>query len=788
MSTPVEQNTAEAAIIQEEEQIFHRVQSRCSTAPAPTGVQTRVIAANMDQQLIGLRDEIREAKPEDHASLVEQMTRLSAIRSRLGGSRNLPIDPQSPYFAHLALREQGKRRDILIGKRSFVDRDNNIHIVDWRNAPISQVYYRYDEGDDYEEEIAGRNVEGMVEVRRNISIAGGRLRRIGTPKGTFLRDARNVWHQALGNAAPTLQGGQGTAIRASRRSKKNGDGKLGVHHGFVHRADRHMPEIAALIDREQFQLITQPQSGLVVIQGGAGSGKTTVALHRIAYLNFQEPRLFRPQSILFVVPSHALMRYVSEVLPSLGVRGVPVVTYEDWARTQRNRILGPAKRTYNEETPEVVSKLKKHPLLLKGLEVFVAEEIHDITGKMEQFTQQHDGTQSILRTWSQQQGALVPRLRRLHSHLEQSKSAMAPASFHASLALLKRLRSRANDLLTDWEEILTDKPRLKQIFQPDPTVSTKHIEQLITWCTKQSEFTPPTTDDPSDPLPTAADGQSVQQDTPAGRLDREDDAIILRLAQLKRGGLVDYKGNETIYNHVAIDEAQDRSAIEVKILLEATRQQDGPMSRSVTIAGDTAQRVVFDNGFIGWQELLKTVGHAATMVHPLRLSYRSTAEVMHLAQQILGPELAPQDPLVARSGAPVELHEFGDVGEVVAFLADALRALIAREPTASTAIIARYPEQADVYFAGLTRADVPKLRRVRGQDFAFLPGVDVTDIGQVKGLEFDYVILVDVTKQSYPDNRESRHLLHIGATRAAHQLWLTTAGDPSPLLVNLAPA
>ena len=71
---------------------------------------------------------------------------------------------------------------------------------------------------------------------------------------------------------------------------------------------------------------------------------------------------------------------------------------------------------------------------------------------------------------------------------------------------------------------------------------------------------------------------------------------------------------------------------------------------------------------------------------------------------------------------------------------------------------------------------------MRRQDFAFAPGVDVTDVGQVKGLEFDYVILLDVNASSYPDTVESRHLLHIGATRATHQLWLVSTGRTSPLV------
>src|SRR4029453_10170134 len=135
------------------------------------------------------------AKPEDLAPLVEQITRLAAIRERVSGSRSLPVDMASPYFAHMTLRDPGggpgivppRRRDILIGKRGFIDRRSNVQIVDWRNAPISQVYYRYDEGDDYEEGVDGRVLSGVVEVRRNLSIAQGRLRRIGAPQGTFVR-------------------------------------------------------------------------------------------------------------------------------------------------------------------------------------------------------------------------------------------------------------------------------------------------------------------------------------------------------------------------------------------------------------------------------------------------------------------------------------------------------------------------------------------------------------------------------------------------------------------------
>ena len=89
-----------------------------------------------------------------------------------------------------------------------------------------------------------------------------------------------------------------------------------------------------------------------------------------------------------------------------------------------------------------------------------------------------------------------------------------------------------------------------------------------------------------------------------------------------------------------------------------------------------------------------------------------------------------------------------------------------------------------MYYRGLLNGEVPRLRRVENQDFTFAPGVEVTEIEQVKGLEFDYVILVEVSAANFRDSPSARRLLHVGATRAVHQLWLTSVATPSPLVSN----
>jgi DNA helicase-2/ATP-dependent DNA helicase PcrA len=234
--------------------------------------------------------------------------------------------------------------------------------------------------------------------------------------------------------------------------------------------------------------------------------------------------------------------------------------------------------------------------------------------------------------------------------------------------------------------------------------------------------------------------------------------------------------NRLTYDHLVLDEVQDMSPLAVGVLLDTMGR-----GRPITLAGDTAQRIVKESGFVSWDCLFEELGLSERQVATLQVAYRSTAEIMEFSRYILGP-LAEQSPQLPRSGASVEIHRFTDPGQAVDFLGAALRDLALREPRANVALITRYATQASLYHEGLLKAEVPGLRLVLSEDFTFRPGCEVTEVRQVKGLEFDYVILLDVNADSYPETEDSRRLLHLGATRAAHQLWLVCTGPPSPLL------
>ncbi|HWO08183.1 MAG TPA: DNA helicase UvrD, partial [Polyangiaceae bacterium] len=294
------------AITSEEEKCLDRVVAHVLGRPSDVG-RRRLI--DYDRQLIDLRDQIAQARLEDVPPLLEQMERLQNLAARQGQSTKGHVDAKSPYFGRMVLRESGRNREILIGRSTYVDTRAGVRIVDWRDAPVSRLFYRYNEGDEYEETFGEREVEGEIVTRRSLTIVESRLRRIVAPQGVFVRPLNGAWRR--GGTSLKLHGGQGSALRADHHHRP---GKLGV--GVDDGAeDRHLKAITALIDPRQFELITKPDSGLVVIQGGAGSGKTTIGLHRLAYLAFQDRRRFRPDRMLVIAFNQALVRYISQVLP-----------------------------------------------------------------------------------------------------------------------------------------------------------------------------------------------------------------------------------------------------------------------------------------------------------------------------------------------------------------------------------------------------------------------------------------------------------------------------------------
>jgi DNA helicase-2/ATP-dependent DNA helicase PcrA len=652
---------------------------------------------SLERELETLREQIvsgRERK--DALALTDQWHRQSALLEQLRRSRSGPeVDPRSPYFAHLRLRENGRDRDLCLGRATCIE--DGVRIVDWRHAPVSKIFYRYQQGDEYEEEFGGQARVGVVAARRSVRIRDGMLDRIEAPEGVYLAEPAG-WRRVR-REQPRLFGGSGSALRAYAEEDA-APRRLGTDlGGNRRRADKRLPEITGLIDPAQFDLITRA-GGYLAIRGNAGSGKTTVALHRIAYLAYDDTEIDSDRT-LFVVFSPALRDYVGTVLPSLGVTGVRIVTYRDWAHEQRRRHFPDLPGATRADTPAAIQRLKLDPSLLDAL----ARQVDENPG---------------------------PRTVR--------------------------------QALDDWASVLTRPALLRECIErrSPGAYRAAAFEQFADYCRRRNEE-----------LFAWLEGDAESD----AELDPEDDALLLRAWQLRVGPLLERR-QPLRYRHVAIDEVQDFSPLEVRVLIDCLDER-----RSLTLAGDTQQHVHGHSGFTSWSRFLSELGVEGDALETLRVSYRSSQEIATFAHGVLGELREDEEPPRAtRSGPPVELFRFTDRGACVAFLGDALRDLARAEPLASVAVLTPSPEMSAVYHEGLEKSDLPNLRRVAKQDFSFAPGVEVTEIEQAKGLEFDYVVLADATAEHYPEAPEARRRLHVGATRAVHQLWITSVGTPSPLL------
>ena len=336
----------ERAIVAEEEALLARV--RASLA-ARRGARAE---GDLVGRLRELRDEALESTSKDLPTVFQEMGVVRAVMERVRPGE-LP-DPAAPYFAHLRVREAGEERDYLLGRHTFVDREAGVRVVDWRWAPIASLFYRYREGEEFEEPFPGRMARGVVAVRRVVVVDRAGLARIAADGVALSRGPGGAWRAARG-AAAALGGGEGTAARA---------GALGTGAGERDRAAG--PDVTALLDADQYAAVAAPAETPLLVLGSAGSGKTTVALHRLARIAFEDPRRFPASRLQVVVPETGLARLAARLLEPLGLDRAQVRTVDAWARGAFQSAFGVPPPRLVEETPPLVARLKRHPALLRG--------------------------------------------------------------------------------------------------------------------------------------------------------------------------------------------------------------------------------------------------------------------------------------------------------------------------------------------------------------------------------------------------------------------------------------
>lgn len=365
---------------------------------------------------------------------------------------------ESPYLAGLVIVDDDPKigqKHLLFGKQGLMDGSKSV-VIDWREAAISKLLYDWEEGEDYEDDIAGRERSGRIEKKIAYGIQKRELLTIKTGSGTLVK-TNGVWEE------------QGQQNASAVRKESTGD----------HR----MVDIIALISREQFALITKKVEGCLYLTGGAGSGKTTVAIHRLSTLLFNQPDLFRPERCLVVMFNRSLCDYVRQTSTDLLTDKMPVETFHTWA-AKALRSLGVSAKF--SPGGQGVGPLKKQAGMYQALLEYVAtneEQAHPVADLGTFYTQgalleKHLASRKVKQLVENGEQILSGKVEEL---------AFDDAGIILHLSQLRRGTDECREALNWYDHILIDEAQDLSLTELKALTSATSKQRSLTICADEKQ-------------------------------------------------------------------------------------------------------------------------------------------------------------------------------------------------------------------------------------------------------------------------------------------------------------
>lgn len=634
-----------------------------------------------------------------------------------------------PYFGRLDFQEQGQDEPtaLYIGKRGMDDSSTHQpRIIDWR-APVASLFYAFTGGDESVSfEAPEGTIHGEIYRKRNLSIRDRELERV---------------------------------VDAYVRGEEN----LGVSDEFLlyrlgEKKDNKLRDIVSTIQAEQDRIIRAPRGQALVIQGAAGSGKTTVALHRLAYLLYRYQEQISAERMMIFAPNTMFLDYISGVLPELGVGHVQQSTFSDWALDQLddNCKLAPG----SAESAQWFALAGARPHISEETSGRFKGSLH-FQQMLNESMQRYEANflpELPFEPWPGK--SLSPEEIRQWFKVEYRHYALAQRKDRLAARIVRWLEIELKEIADPKqrkERSKLGKQRLKAFLSKlPPTDALAFYRQVI------SE--------------TAGHGLSKQAADATLRLLKNHSVLQEDLAPLLwihhsfngRSGLR--------FDHVVIDEAQDASPLQVAVLRACMHEP------SFTLLGDLAQGIHAYRGIHRWDELHAIFTPEERDYLTLRLSYRSTFEIIAFANRILphtATDLPPAEP-VFRSGEPVALKYAANEQEQLNLIAAFIDESTA-QGMRTIAIIGRTDAECARLHESLARRSL-QLHLIAEDQRSYAGGVTIVPAHLAKGLEFDAVLLADASVHNYARDPQDAKLLYVACTRALHRLTLLSQiGKLSPL-------
>ncbi|MGE5628132.1 MAG: RNA polymerase recycling motor HelD [Solirubrobacterales bacterium] len=635
---------------------------------------------------------------------------------------------QSPYFARIDFLENGDKNPgkYYIGMSTLMDDNYDFLVYDWR-APASSMFYDYELGKAGYKCDEG-TIEGELTLKRQYKISNGKM--------DYMFDS------SVNIEDETLQEILG----------KSSDSK--------------MKTIVTTIQREQNRVIRNEEYKNLIVQGPAGSGKTSIALHRIAYLLYKHRDKIRPENIVIFSPNQIFNDYISNVLPSLGEDNMLQTTFTEYM----HKALGDGfiKESYSDMMEFILGskKLSDYEIRIKSIKYKSSLEFADL---LKSHVKDIEKTVKTFKDIVFRDKVVISSKDLLELYYKD----------YRSLPLIRRLKKigerilfllkpyeeeRMNEIYHElWDsgsfsDIKEAKEKAKALVQEE----TKNIYVEINKIAKfdlldiyKKLF------ENLDPEIKKYTLKNIQTNF----LNYEDQVPLLYL----KGMFGDLPKTSDI-KYVIIDEAQDYTPLQYEILYQLFNHA------GITMLGDLNQSI---NPFMNigdYSNIAHIFPKENTCIINLTKSYRSTMEIAKFTRKILNNQVDAE--YIERSGDEPKVSGFSDQNHLNEQVLKDIE-LCRSRGYKSIGIITRTKKEAKMVYSFLQDKTEVKVLTKDGDDY--INGTLVIPVHLAKGLEFDAVLIYNAGNENY-NSEDERLLLYTACTRALHKLNVYYEGKLTPLI------
>jgi len=685
-----------------------------------------------------------------------------------------------PYFARIDFREKYRDNEsYYIGKFGLGDSKTGDEIViDWR-SPIADLYYSGTQGET-SYEIPDGFVDGTLNLKRKFLIRDSKL------KDAFDEGINEIILKSKGEDNVLVDEFLKINLEESVSSK--------------------LKDVVATIQKEQNDIIRASKNSPLIVQGSAGSGKTTIALHRLAYLLYKYSKTISGNNILVIAPNKLFLDYISMVLPSLGIDKVRQKTFEEQAveiLQLKGKILTKDKKlTGLLEEEDKNNKLMLESSSLKGSILYKSimddyisyietkdSEIEDI--KVDKYVLFY--SEDIKRLFIKDMKHLP-----IDKRKDEIKRYFMIKFNDRILEIMEKVVFKYEYNIARIKKLMEDGPeRRKKIIElyDERDTSKKYIlksakhnieEYFENWKHK----------DTKELIYKLFNDENIFDNVVKNNISKELSQYIKdELNHSLEKGIVDSDDLSSMiylkfriegveekfrFKHIVIDEAQDYSPFQYYII------KDMAKNNSYTIVGDIGQGIYYYKGVNDWEKLIKEVFNNEGNYVQLTQSYRSTVEIIDFANKVLIKQknsLKPAKP-VLRHGAKPEIKEFQNNKDFACNL-DEIVNHCEKIGKSNVAVIGKTYEECKKIKGFLKKYSNYNWNIIKDTDKNVNLEKIIIPSYMTKGLEFDCSVIYNCDEGNYNDSEFDKKILYVVLTRALHLEYIFYNKKLSSLLSDV---